>query len=373
MLQRRRGLLDFNTLDFVSETVEVATFITQEPAHDLRARDTANPAPYTLHAVFLDAASGKIMKTLEWPVPDSSAGIFSRYDGTFLFFSTERIVLYSADWQPVKELPLPQLRAPHASLIGIAESPTGKTLVIYFRNDQSRSCIRVDTGKSEGSEEPCAMGLEFAVSDEGIAAHKGRDTKKEIDSGPQFEPDVVPARPFPDSAILIRAKAGESAYTLCEAPEPSPSYCVTPQFITDQLIALFGDQELAVSDLKGRATVVFKQIPYPPDNQWIDHGGRPVRPSADGQRFALALNEFFFQGPGTLFSSASELPAEYPDRIQVYDVRANNWIYVLSNTKKQFSKIWGLAISPSGSRLAVDSGGMIQTYILPETNFTPGH
>jgi hypothetical protein len=66
LLQRRRGLHDFDTLDFVSETVEGATLPTQEPSHELRRRDTPNTPPYTLHAVFLDVASGKELKTLEW-------------------------------------------------------------------------------------------------------------------------------------------------------------------------------------------------------------------------------------------------------------------------------------------------------------------
>src|ERR1700733_9602828 len=375
LLQRRRGLNNFDTLDFVSATVEVATFLTQEPAHDLHRREAANPAPYTLHAVFLDAASGKVLGTLEWPVDDSSAGIFPRYDGSFLFFSTGRVVLYSADRQPVKELLLPQLQEPHASLLGIAESPSGKTLLIYFRNEKSRSCIRVDTGTLEGSEEVCAMGTMFTVSDKGMAAHKERDTKKEIDSGPQFDPQVAPVGTF-ESSILIRAKPGESQYTLCESHDPTDGYCLSPQFITDGSIVLFSGMELALSDLKGRATVIFKQSPNPSDNQWIDPGGHPVRPSADGQRFALALSESVFQvfgGAGTLFSSPSELPAEYADRIQVFDMRMNNWIYLLQNKDKQFSKIWGLALSPSGGRLAVDSGGVIQTYALPLTDTTSRH
>jgi len=373
MLQRRRGIQDFDTLDFVSDTVEVATFLTQEAPHDLRRRDTSNPPPYTLHAVFFDAASGNVVKTLEWPVEDANAGIFPGYDGSFLFFSTERIVLYSADWQPVKELPLPQLQEPHASLLGIAESPTGKTLLIYFRNEKSRACIRIDTGQLEGDEKACAIGLPFTVSDEGMAVRNERAANNEINSGPQFDTQAKVAASL-DYSILIRAKAGESQYNLCEEHDPSAGYCRTPQFIANGWIALFGI-DLALSDLTGRATVILKYMPSM-NSPWIDPNGRPLRPSADGQRFALALTESLFQvfgTPGNLYASGSELPAEYPDRIQVFDVRMNNWIYTLHNKGKQFPKIWGLALSPSGGQLAVDSGGVIQTYALPGADVTQSH
>lgn len=372
MLQRRRGLHDFDTLDFVSDTIEVATFLTQEPAHDLRRRDAPNPPPYTLHAVFLDVRSGKVLKILEWPIDDPNAGIFSRYDGSFLFFSTQRILLYSRDWKAIKELPLPQLKAVHATLLDIAVAPSGKVVVIRFLQDRSSVCIRIMTDTLEGSEEACETQPRFTISDEAMAAPKGRERRKEIDSGPELGPPLSLAGPF-NYSISIRAKAGEGEHNLCESHEPSAGYCLTPQFISNGRIVLFGGEELSLSDLQGRATVIFKQSPYS-DNLWIDPNGRPVHPSADGQRFALALNESAFHvfgGSGTLYASASELPAEYPDRIQVFDVEMNNWIYVLHNKNRQFSKVWGLALSPSGDRLTLDSGGVIQTYALPVTVTAP--
>ncbi|MFZ0819071.1 MAG: hypothetical protein WAM91_03310, partial [Candidatus Acidiferrales bacterium] len=116
-LQGRRDLDEFDTVDFVSESVVAASFITQEPTPPLEHRDDPNGAPlYRLHAVFLGAASGKVLRTLDWPLENPYAGIFPLYDGRFLFLSTQRIVLYSADWTPVKELPLPQLQQPHSYL-----------------------------------------------------------------------------------------------------------------------------------------------------------------------------------------------------------------------------------------------------------------
>src|SRR5580704_1534831 len=129
LLQWQRGLGSFDTVDFLSDGVVAETFITQEPAASLQRRENANRArPYRLHAIFFDAASGIVLKTLEWLGDDLKMGIFPRYDGSFVFFSTEHLVLYSADWNPVKEVALLQLQEPSAELKEIAESPSGKVL-----------------------------------------------------------------------------------------------------------------------------------------------------------------------------------------------------------------------------------------------------
>ena len=97
-LQWRRGLDQFSTVDFVSDRVVVATFVTQEPVAEVQRRDDPNRVrPYRLHAIFLEVATHKILNRLDWPIDNPNAGIFPRYDGSFLFFSTDRIVLYSAD------------------------------------------------------------------------------------------------------------------------------------------------------------------------------------------------------------------------------------------------------------------------------------
>ncbi len=272
MLQRRRDLHDFDTLDFLSETVEVATFLTQEPAHDLRTRDVSTPAPYTLHAIFLNTASGKILNTLEWPVPDSNAGIFSRYDGSFLFFSTERIVRYSADWQPMKELPLPQLQELHVSLLDISESPSGNVVVIRYRHDQSPFCIRISTETLEGAQQPCAVPISFAISDQWMAAAPGDEQGKEIDSGPQFHPlTQIPTPSLHAFSIMIRANSGESLRLLCETRDASADGCAVAQFISDEWIVLLGGRTVVLTNPEGH--VAFKES-FDINDVFLDPAGK---------------------------------------------------------------------------------------------------
>ena len=75
-LQWQRGLGSFNTVDFLSDDVVAATFITDEPAAGLEKRDDPNHRrPYRLHAIFLDAANGSVLKTFEWTGDDLKIGI----------------------------------------------------------------------------------------------------------------------------------------------------------------------------------------------------------------------------------------------------------------------------------------------------------
>ena len=163
-IQWQRGLNEFDTVGFLSENAVVATFLTEEHPR-VPTSDAAVRAPaYRLHALFIDSSNGKVLKTLEWPVNNPHAGIFPRYDGSFVFFSTERIVLYSPDWMEVKEFSLSKLTDARAFLAGIAESPSGKTLLVHFIPNQSVGCIRILTATLDHSEDACQLPTSFFPS-----------------------------------------------------------------------------------------------------------------------------------------------------------------------------------------------------------------
>jgi hypothetical protein len=54
-----------------------------------------------------------------------------------------------------------------------------------------------------------------------------------------------------------------------------------------------------------------------------------------------------------------------PLDIEVFDLSAAQWIYTLRINPQNLHQIWGLALSPSAKKLAIDSGGAIQIYSLP--------
>ena len=140
---------------------------------------------------------------------------------------------------------------------------------------------------------------------------------------------------------------------------------------------------------------------FSPTVEWIDELGRPARPSANGLRFAIATNKSDFSpispfpggnvnisqnnpnasgdeqraeaikararaaGATAVHISTGDIPAEMPLDVEVCDLAASQWIYTLQINSEHLRKVWGLALSPNGNKLAIDSGGTIQIFPLP--------
>jgi hypothetical protein len=149
---------------------------------------------------------------------------------------------------------------------------------------------------------------------------------------------------------------------LCETYEASGDSCSTSQFISNQRIVAYGSRGLRVLDLSGVPR--FEQTF---EDGWIDIAARPILPSAAGNRFAAAFNRPFV---GSISITRGELPAALPDRVQIFDLPRNEWIYVLQDKRHEFKQIWGLGLSPSGQKLLIDSGGIVQLYALPSATGT---
>jgi hypothetical protein len=365
-LQWRRGLDQFSTVDFVSDRVLAATFVTQENVAEVQQRDDPNRIrPYRLHAIFLDTASGKILKSLEWPTDDPYTGIFSRYNGSFVFFSAERVVLYASDWQSKKELPLPQLTAPHSYPAGIADSPSGKVLVVRYHQDRSIQCIQLQTDTLRVSEGPCTIPEEFTVSDDAMAAwDRGLDRTENGRVGPHIGHSIEPYEIDRSSGIesqkprLLIHKLGQPIRTFCD------SCAGRPQFLNNDFIIVPSFSGFAVFNNFG---VEKFSVKSPPNGSWIDTGAKAISSSANGDKFVVAFNESVLSSNvSTRFGgSQGDIPATFADRVEIYDLETERQVYNLKINKKRVKEIWGFALSPTGGKLAVDSGGVIQVYALP--------
>jgi hypothetical protein len=399
LLQWQRGLGSFDTVDFLNDNVVAETFVTQEPAAGLRRRDDPNRArPYRLHAIFMDATSGAVLKTLEWLGDDLKMGIFSRYDGSFVFFSTEQLVLYSPDWQPTKEVALLQLQEPGADLKEIAESPSGKFLDVRIRKGSSLLCLRIQTNTLTAERDTCSTLLPFAISDDGMAStltpdamHFSGENREAQPDASRFNNRIKMKRTSIESVQFVGAR-GDLKKTLCDTP--SIRSCGSPAFITNNMMIIHGQDELGLLDItdlaKGEKPKLQFQKEFAKEvltsigREWIASLGRPVRTSANGERFAVAMNApqrpDYATTANALFPEALpaidpthvdvfDLPSGFekllPDRQCYLDAHCDWWIYRLTNVKHQFQHIWGFGLSPNGENLVIDSGGVIQMYALP--------
>jgi hypothetical protein len=349
------------TVDFLSEDVVVANFVTRQSEPDLPKRDDPNrPRRDILHAIFMDATTGQVLKTMEWPTDNSGAGIFPRYDGSFLYFSPERIVLYSREWAPVKELVLPQLQDPRVTLTGVSESPSGKFLELRILREHSAVCVRIQTSTLEGGQEKCITQSagRYSISDDAIAQTDQEDVIEAIiaKNNGQTIP-TNPAAPF-KLKIMIREQNSD-AQLLCDIN--GVVGCNNPQFVDNRTIVVYGLAGLTLLASNGETKDRSFRKVYTSGNAWVDVFGGAVRPSPDGRRFVVVFDE-----PPETFGSSDTVSLNLaPDHFDVYDVVANAIIYTLKNKKNEFKNISGLALSPKGQKLAVDSGGVIQMYALP--------
>jgi hypothetical protein len=377
-LQLRRRPEEFNTVDFVSENEVVATFLTQEPI-GLQRRDDPNRArPYLLHALFLDAATGKLLKSLEWPLDNPVSGIFPRYDGSFLFLSTQRLVLYSPNWTVVKELPFSQLLNGEAYFAGLAESPSGKVLVIRFHQNNSTHCIRILTETLSASESACEIPEIFTVSDDEMAMYPGASDKPEIIpiTGPVqtavHTPTGLQSEVAGDARKILISAPGASARNLCDTTLVPG--CSIPQFVNNENLVVYEGLSLSLLNHNGIYTgskaEFAHRLPWLEGFGVIDPYGRPVRPSAGGQKFAVVFNTSPKDRGVEVerFTIPGEIPDKFPNQVAVYDLSQNAWIYQLKNKKSDFKQIWSAALSPAGNKLAIDSGGVIQIYTIPPSS-----
>lgn len=368
-LQRRRGFANFDTISFLSDKVVAATFITRERIPNLQRRDDPNHIrPYRLHAIFLDALTGKTLHTIEWPIDDPNAGIFPRRDGGFLLVTAEKIASYSADWTYLKELPYSDLHPMTAMLGGIAESPNAHSLVIQFLAGTSSLCFRIQTDALDYLPADCGVLEVFTVSDEKIVE-------------PEKLPRGIEQRENTPAHAYVQhgsAMAGASASDRTQNPVHAPAdYAICnpcagiPQFINNDTMAVYSPENVSVVDRTGKVTFAQNFLPR---ERWIDEFGRPLRPSANGQRFAVVTNRSPIAHrawPTAIHISTGDIPAEMPLDIEVFDVPAAQWIYTLRINPDQLHQVWGVALSPNAQRLAIDSGGAIQLFSLPPSNTSP--
>jgi hypothetical protein len=172
-----------------------------------------------------------------------------------------------------------------------------------------------------------------------------------------------------DARRILISAPGAPARTLCDTTLVRG--CSIPQFVNNENLVVYEGLSLSLVNHNGidpgSKLELASRLPWFQEFGVIDPYGRPVRPSASGQRFAVIFNTSPKDRGVEVerFTVPGEIPGKFPNQVAVYDIPQNTWTYQLKNKKSDLKQIWSVALSPSGNKLAIDSGGVIQIYALP--------
>jgi hypothetical protein len=340
-------------LCFPDEQQVIVAFVAPRPANALAEwgpahRGEPSPAlPFRLQALFVDTATGKVRDTRKWPTASKWAWITWAPGGKFVVVTPERLTLYSRAIQELSHLDLPISLDAIKDSWRLLPSASGKYMVLEYepRSDKGnplewrgvhlrRQWIEAENLRvlREWTLEGVSAGSTMRVSDDGTA--------------------------------LVDYKIGEPDgpfRRLCY-PSQSQPYCGRLSLLANGTVLSlsFPGRVEWMSLIGTNGDLLFEQnfLPGEVYRWWAT--------SADGHRLALALD----RGKGG--SAALDIAPHYSlSRVIVYDLSARRWIYALDGKKQGLKSISGLALSPSGSQLAlINQDGILQVYRLPESSTT---
>ena len=317
---------------FLGDNALLATFVTREPVEGLQKRDNPRQQfPFRLHAIVLDAASGKFLRQFARGSDYQDVGIVLRDEGSFAVFLGDRIDFYSADFAPRGEAELAE--SPGAEDVrSFSSSPSGRTMLVQYGKYSKDECAWVSgEGQLEKREAcpPVAIAprakrpIGAAVSDEDVASVTGHSW---------------------ESASVIIQRNGEPPRKLC-----SCNSCYLPQFVDERTLLVFqpGSARLVRDDgkvvwRKGNESVFRVHIyDYVPESHLL------VVPFGSGE------DVDYFTGLGVGYTGAA-----------VYDVSVNKEVFRL-NVYTQGGWLQGLTVSPDGTRLVLQASGIVRSFSLP--------
>jgi hypothetical protein len=343
--------VDVAALSFAGKEYAVVTFVTREATKGLPRRSSPDESlPYRMHALFVDAETGALRATREWPTASERAGVLPATGGNFVVLTPDKLWLYSEDFHLLHELNLLLSSRAHDEWWQFSASPNRRYILLMYAAD-SRHCrfewiglddLAILRSWQEDSKENVWRGREDLVV---LGGHLGS-----LYEG-------VMAMPFQRGFFLTRYLDGP--WRLVRFSRPVASLGAFG-FLSGRLLI---SAEQSVKGLrKGNITlirtdgeVLFQQDF--PDNELFTC----LAPSADGQRFAIATDK----GKGG--SLTLDIAVHYSlERIMVNDIPSGKWIFALSGKKQGIKSISALALSPDGLLLGlINQDGILEVYRLP--------
>jgi hypothetical protein len=334
-----------NPICFSDADVLVATFITRETLTTLARRDQpGEPLPLRLHAVFLDAGTGKVQASKEWPITRPRGGVVAAGDGRFAVLAPALVALYSPSLELVKDFKLSSEQQSH--LWDFHVSSSGKTILVeYHYPEATYQWLNSDSLLPQDALWSESLPV-LSISDD-----------KEIAS---FRDTYVKAKGINVFEALIQPR-NAAERTVCRAFAGQAERCGEPEFVSNDVLAILMPHEFNLVSKTGGDAFLKSSFR---DDEWL---GRPLHPSIDGKRFAVTV--WAHKGGSALLDISYHRVLK---RIVVYDIPSRHPIYAFEATKRQSKDVSGVAVSPDGSLLAILTDGVLEVYQLPSSRGPSG-
>lgn len=342
----------WSSLWFVNNNTIISTFIVHEDGGrpQVSQRDNLdNTLPLRLRAVILDADTGKITTTRDWPTDSRMARIVAVHDGKLVTLAKSELTLYSPDLAPIKSITLP------ASSFGWSAlpSPSGKNVLFFSADFREGSWIWVETDslKILSSWEDSPTGLP-TISDKNLAAStcwwgwECRSWKVNANGGAA----CVENGPKCESKIQIRELS--TGWKTIAAGEQYQH----AQFVNDEMMFLPGKDRGKVIGIDGKVILDEPKV-Y---RSW-GCGDTGVVPAADGGRFIM---------PSCLWKGAVKSLdiGSHPVLMQIFVYDIGSQIIQSKALDLKGPKIQNdmqFAISPDGAKLAILNDEFLEMFELP--------
>jgi hypothetical protein len=315
------------SLWFIDNDTIVASFVTYEGKENPRLSTRGgSETNVRIYLIFLDAASGKVTDSTDWPSESRNAGIIATRAGKFIIQSGIDLTLYGPDLKLLKNMKLPALAEgdwmPHAS-------PTGRNILFVATGRRAVPWLWLETESLQilHSWEDTQNG-EIAITDDKIAMVS-------CSWSHECEPKVE-----------IR---GTTTDWKTIAPGTRRSF---PEYVTEDLLFLLSNPSRLI---RTDGTVIFVEETDSKSCWW----GR-ASPSIGGERFAVPACSLEGAVGGLDVEGGAVLKT-----IFLYDRPFNKRTYTLEVHGPKIVNLSLMALSPDGSLLAVLNNESVETFQMP--------
>jgi hypothetical protein len=286
--------------------------------------------------------------------------------GKFIVLTPDRLILYSADLQALRQLDVSLSRlAPLDEWTAFLSPGRAALLLEYYPEKPDLKWVdhwpATEAGslaQSEWLKEQCQSG-HLWIDTENLAVLRKWEWQGKSDQWTESISDEHMATSLP---LRISRPGGPWQAVVC--PGFLRRGCGSPaQFVSNSsmLVGLYRPERKALVTTDGE--VLFMRVLLP--NQIYGRGGccdqYPARPSADGRRFAIPISDIKGYVPALDIGGKAVL-----NRIEVYDLPSRQWIQPVNAKQRRIKNISGLALSPDGTLLGlITSDGVLEVYRLP--------